>query len=144
MPWCRTCEEYMLYPNSHVCPPTFLCRMDDRGYSDDDATQVCARDAERAAEKYCEQWDSGGDYDVIRSGSANVKVTDPRTGEATFWEIVAESVPQYTAYSRAASALEARQGTDAERGRIGEADDIATRSEAQGDAQPTDISGQSQ
>lgn len=100
MPFCRSCGDFMFSEERHTCPPAFLCRIDDRGYEDGDEIEVHARDAESAAEKFCDEYDSGGDYTIISAGQAMVKVTDPRSGVSTFWDIVAESVPSYTAYAR--------------------------------------------
>ena len=101
MAWCKDCEDYMLYPSSHVCPPMFLSELID-GYSEAHPTR--AHNAQAAAEKFCELHDAGGDYDIISTGEAEVRVTDPRTGEVTLWDITAESVPSYSANAKGGDA----------------------------------------
>ena len=95
MAWCSNCQGYK-FSDGHVCPPTFLC--EEIG-CDRDPIEVHAHYASDAAEKFCELLDGYGDYDIIRAGEAQIKVTDPRTKEVTVWDIVAESVPNYSAYA---------------------------------------------
>ena len=120
MAWCPKCDNFMLFPNSHRCPPEFVCEpADTKGYGEGYEQTICASDAEAAAEKFCEQWDAGGDYDIIRGGEFEVKVTD-RGGDVTYWHIVAESVPSYSAYASKtyplASVDERSQSQDPEEG----------------------------
>lgn len=97
MTWCKTCGDYMLFPETHRCLPLFVVQ-ENGGY---DPVDVYAFDESAAAEKYCEQSDAGGgDYSIIRAGETTLKVTDPRTGAVSEWAISAESVPQYTAHRR--------------------------------------------
>lgn len=100
MTWCTKCDTYMLFPNSHKCPPMFICEPQDNFYGDGCEREICEINPQYAAQKFCEAWDSEGDYDIIRSGEFRVKVTDPRNNEVTYWDIVAEAVPQYTAYKQ--------------------------------------------
>jgi hypothetical protein len=83
---------------NHTCSPVWEARL--FGAGDDEWLDVRADDAETAAEKFCDQYDSGGDYDIIRSGSAEVEVRKPGEEAITLWDISAESVPEYHAYPR--------------------------------------------
>lgn len=60
---------------------------------------VWCTDAEAAAEKYAELYDSDGDYTIIKNGMGEVWVLDEHDVQ-TKWEIEAESVPQYSAYEK--------------------------------------------
>jgi hypothetical protein len=97
---CKTCGEHGWFDQAfgnHVCPPIWEASM----VGDDDWHEVRAADAETAAEKFCQQYDSGGDYDIIRRGSAEVEVRKPGDGgEVTVWDVTAESVPEYRAWQR--------------------------------------------
>lgn len=98
---CKTCGEFGWFDRSagnHACSPIWEARL--FGAGDDEWMDVHADDAETAAEKFCEQYDSGGDYDIIRCGSAEVEVRKPGDAEASLWDISAESVPEYHAYAR--------------------------------------------
>lgn len=98
MSWCKLCNNYMLFPDRHQCPPAFVCQPADEGlYGDGNQITVHSRDAEGAAEQFAEQWDSDGDCEILRSGTGfEVKVTAPG-GEVTYWSVCGESVPSYSA-----------------------------------------------
>lgn len=62
----------------------------------EDWSEVYARDPEDAAEKFAEERDQGGDYDIIRGGSAEIEVREQGSTETYIVDVAAESVPQYT------------------------------------------------
>lgn len=88
----------MLFPNSHQCPPVYVCGPADRdGYGDGYDREIFARDPEFAAEKFAEEWDSE-EYHMLRTNSElSVRVVSP-SGDVSFWSVTAESVPTYNAY----------------------------------------------
>ena len=92
MPFCPKCNDH--YILNHVCGPAWECREFETKWQND-WTEVRAHDAERAAEKFCEMQDRGGDYDVIRRGSAEVEVRQSGSEEIKLIDVWAESVPQY-------------------------------------------------
>ena len=96
---CRTCGQWMMFPDTHRCPPLFHV-IDPHGYGDADpweyAAPIYARDAEAAAEKWADQHDCEGDYTIIRGSPATVHVRDAE-GAVTRWIVSGESVPEYTA-----------------------------------------------
>lgn len=89
----------------------FLCGIPFRDKIDgpDDLHVVWATDAESAAEKFAEDYDSNGDYTIIKNGSGEVWVIDVDDNQ-TKWSIEAESVPEYRAYEKVTPAQ--RQGND--------------------------------
>lgn len=93
---CKICDKWG-YKNSHKCPPVWEVRMYERRW-EEDWVEVYATDAEDAATTFAEQSDRGGDYDIIRRGSAEVEVRKQGETEVTQWDIQAESVPEYTAW----------------------------------------------
>lgn len=101
---CQNCGDYgwfgVRFGTQHRCSPIWEARL--FGAGDDEWYEIHADDAETAAEKFCNQYDSGGDYDIIRCGSAEVEVRKPGEGAITLWDISAESVPEYHAYERKA------------------------------------------
>lgn len=100
---CKRCGEYGWTGESaqrfgfHTCLPMWECRIAGNG---DDWDEVYAREAEQAAEKFCDQYDSNGDYTIIQAGEAEVDVRRPGEDEITQWKIAAESVPHYRAYPK--------------------------------------------
>jgi len=97
---CKTCGSWMMFPNSHRCPPKFDVIDADGGYGKDPwqwAKAIFAHDAETAAEKYADQSDCEGDYSIIRGNEATILVRD-EAGEITRWTVTGESVPSYSAY----------------------------------------------
>ena len=96
---CKTSGAWMMFPNSHRCPPAYDVIDEDGGYGDDAwqwACKIFARDPESAAEKWADQHDCEGDYTIIRGTEAVVSVRDEQ-GNVTRWIVSGESVPEYTA-----------------------------------------------
>lgn len=60
-----------------------------------DAAPIYVDDVESAAERFCSDHDSDGDYGIIRSGKATLKAR--RAGQTFTVEIEAETVPEYRA-----------------------------------------------
>lgn len=101
--FCERCSHYGHLPCRcvafHGCVPF-------RGEAGD-WLEVYEKDAEAAAERFCDAYDSDGDYTIIKSGSADVWVRDA-AGVITKWFVEAEAVPTYSAH--AAKELPATQG----------------------------------
>ncbi|MBL8518229.1 MAG: hypothetical protein JNM76_14805 [Betaproteobacteria bacterium] len=93
--FCPTCNEFR-FSDRHECPPIFEARLEDWG--DDHWREVRAQDAERAAEKFCQDRDSNsGDYTIAREGSAIVFVRGA-DGTVGKYDITVEAVPEYSAH----------------------------------------------
>lgn len=94
---CKTCGDFPLFPESHKCPPIWLCQL--KGDSADEWEEVYARDAEAAAEKFAEKWDIESEYSMLRGFSdyiVSVKPSDAEPdGVARQFAITAEAVPTY-------------------------------------------------
>lgn len=93
---CPTCHKYD-FLSRHKCAPVWEARIFGDG---DEWYDVHGWDVEDAAAKFAERYDEGGDYDIIRRGSAEIEVR--KQGDATIImvDISAESVPQYYARTR--------------------------------------------
>lgn len=105
--FCPKCNEYKgsFRPELHVCPPQWLVRCPeydgDEGF-DEDARKYYAHDAQAAAEKWAERYDSDGDYTIVSGDAPTVyvkKVGEPDDTQLKF-VVHGESVPQYSAYQR--------------------------------------------
>jgi hypothetical protein len=93
---CKTCSSYG-WLGSHKCDPVWEARI----YGDgDDWYEVHASDAEDAAARFAEEYDQGGDYDIIKRGSAEVEVRKQGEEVIQLIDVTAESVPQYSAWER--------------------------------------------
>lgn len=96
---CKTCKEWG-FTGSHECPPIWEARIFETKWQED-WHEVHAADAERAAQKFAEDYDCYGDYDIIRRGSAEVEVRKVGDDKAVLVDVSAESVPHYYAHIRA-------------------------------------------
>lgn len=97
---CRTCGEYD-FLDAHGCGiPYTVRRADDDA---DEARTVYARDADIAAVRFCERYDSDFEYAIVREGDSGgdpeVIVRDALGKERRFW-IMAETRPHYSARER--------------------------------------------
>lgn len=98
---CQSCGDYGWFDRqfgNHTCAPIWEARL--FGAGDDQWCEVHAIDAETAAEKFCDEYDSGGDYNIIRCGSAEIEVRKLGGADISLWDIWAESVPEYHAHER--------------------------------------------
>lgn len=98
---CAKCDNWMMFPDSHRCPPKFEVIDADGGYGDDPwrwAKTIYAHQPDDAAEKYADESDCEGDYTIIRGSPATILVRDSQ-GNVTHWEVSGESVPSYTAHA---------------------------------------------
>jgi len=93
--FCKTCSKYMSFPEHHKCPPTFEVFIADY-HDDDDGMTVNAYDAEEAAEKAVEEYDSDGDYSCINGEEVTVRVQDSN-GLVKRFVVTAEARPVYYA-----------------------------------------------
>jgi hypothetical protein len=99
---CSICREWVFF-TPHVCKPAFECRFAKGGpiYVDDDQEweTVHGIDAETAAEKFCERYDSdGGEYIVLTCGERNpptVEVRPQGKEEVQKFRVIGESEPVY-------------------------------------------------
>ncbi len=101
---CPTCDEYgwfdMQHSRNHTCAPTWEARIFTRQY-EEEWTSVHGLDAEEAAAKFCEQYDAGGDYDIVRRGGDEIEVRKSEGDEVIIVDVSAESVPHYYGHARA-------------------------------------------
>lgn len=100
---CTTCGNWMMFPKSHRCPPAFQVLCADEKWDDDEwawASTYYAHDAEAAAEKFAEDYDSNGDYTCVSGNDLTVDVRNAE-GVVTRWTVHGESVPSYSAYPTA-------------------------------------------
>ena len=91
---CPHCQGWTSSP-SHKCPPIWEVRLHETKW-EEDWSEIHALDPEGAAERFAEQCDQGGDYNIIRSGSAEIEVRKPGSAEVFIVDIAAESVPEYS------------------------------------------------
>lgn len=100
---CTTCGEWGWFNRpslNHVCAPRWEARLYEPRFQED-WREVFAHDIEAAAAKFCEIYDQGGDYDILRRRSAEVEVRKYDTGKIVIVDIRADSVPQYYGRVRA-------------------------------------------
>ncbi len=98
MPWCDRCKEYMIWPESHTCPPTWLVWCPEMDSSRDDAKEIRASDAENAAKRWARDFDSNGDYDIVRGAEYVVHVgTLDEDEKVQKFTVRGETVPEYYA-----------------------------------------------
>lgn len=98
--WCKTCGAFMLYPDRHVCPPTWDVWRFDEEYGEqtrDDARHIYANSAESAAEKWAAHDDARGDYTIVGGSSARLCVAKPGDDKIIVLLVEGHTVPQYTA-----------------------------------------------
>lgn len=93
--YCPRCKEYRVFGPSACRCQRFECG---QPWKDQvtDWHELYALDAESAAEKCAEQFDSGGDYTIIKHGSGEIWTRD-KDGLVQKWDIEAEAVPSYNA-----------------------------------------------
>lgn len=92
---CPRCKDWMVFPDTHRCRPQWQVWQE--GEEKDDASTFFAFDAAKAAEMWADDYDCNGDYDIVRGSPATVFVQGDDGVEHKF-EVIGESVPQYTAY----------------------------------------------
>lgn len=90
---CPVCDTFA-WMDRHVCPSVWMCRLEG---NDNDWSTIYALDPEDAAERFAEQYDSGGEYTIVREGEARVEVQLQDRETIKLFEVTAESVPQYSA-----------------------------------------------
>jgi hypothetical protein len=96
---CKTCGDYD-WIATHKCKPMWEVRINEPSFSGppDEAWDVIhANNAEEAAEKFCEHYDSGSEYVIVTNGGTKVEVRKRFETETTIWDIEAESRPHYRA-----------------------------------------------
>lgn len=94
---CKRCTEWKFSPEFCSCKRFECAEPFQDKVHDNDWHEVYAYDAEAAAEKCAEEFDCTGDYTMIRHGSGELWTRD-EDGKIEKWYIVAESVPEYSAY----------------------------------------------
>jgi hypothetical protein len=92
---CNRCGAFLVTLATHQCTPTW--RVFDADYcEEEDAKEVCARDAKDAAIKYADRFDSDHhEYGILQHG-ITVTVIGP-DGARTRFNLTGESVPSYWA-----------------------------------------------
>lgn len=89
-----------MYPDTHRCPPRWEIRHED--WLGDETRILYGSDAEAAGEKYAEQHDCYGDYEIVGGQEVEVQIrkAETATEEAGPWEtytLSGEPVPEYRA-----------------------------------------------
>lgn len=98
--WCGKCGQYMLYPESHSCPPSWDVL--ELGYDNEtweDATIAYGRDAADAAAKWAEKEDQdSAEYSIVHGTPATVAIKRQGAPPAAAVIIIAsgEHEPTYT------------------------------------------------
>ena len=86
--WCKICGEFMMFPNSHRCPPRWQFCIEDDG---DAWRNIYAMDEDHAATAAARKvWES--DYgDEIR-----IWIRKPDDTTATLYPVTVEAVPEFS------------------------------------------------
>lgn len=92
MPWCGTCKNHMLYPDTHKCPPVWQARVESD--NNEDWMEFYARDADEAAEKAAENYDLD-DYPLLKGNEAIVEVRLKGSDKIERFCARGESLPHY-------------------------------------------------
>lgn len=92
MPFCEKCSGH--YITSHTCPPLWEARVYETKW-ENDWTEVYGVNEEDAAEKFAEQYDCGGDYDIVKRGGEEIEVRKLGEDKIVIVDVHAETVPQY-------------------------------------------------
>lgn len=108
MPWCPKCEGYISGPTTpHRCPPTWRVRLPSY-HGDDGFDEITAPTAERAAAKFGEQYDQGGDYTVVSGSPIDVVVSNANGENERAFTVEGEAVATY--YAREMKPKEEKDG----------------------------------
>lgn len=97
--WCPTCGKFMMYPDSHRCPPKFIVWDPEDGEMAEVGHEVRAADHESAAEEWADQTDCERSYCILNGNDVVVHVVllgEPAETAKRF-RVSGESVPQYHA-----------------------------------------------
>lgn len=97
--WCSKCGAAMFGTYTHVCAPLWEVWEEDYHGGWDEATVVRGADAQAAAEKYAEEDDACGDYEIVGGRKAPRVRVRPQgdEGEGETYEVEGESIADYTA-----------------------------------------------
>jgi hypothetical protein len=110
---CPTCREFgwfgEKFGREHQCAPIWEARICETKW-ENGWMEVRAHDAEEAASKFCQRYDSDGEYSILQSGEAEVEVRKLGEDDVTVVEITAESVPTYYAHARSPQVSETDNG----------------------------------
>lgn len=98
---CSTCGEFTIW-DSHKCAPRFLCWIEHIGgysydYTEEDATEVYAYDAQAAAVRHAEEWDWRESEPQMLNDTGFVMVRDPREDTLHRFAVEGEMSPSYRA-----------------------------------------------
>lgn len=93
--WCKTCGRFMLYPDTHRCPPLFDARWEE--CDDDEWEQFREYDHDKVAERYAERRDADGDYNIVSGSDIIVLVRKHGEDDIKRFNVSGHSVPEYTA-----------------------------------------------
>lgn len=105
--WCKKCSGFILHSKCY-CQPFKVKRLE-RGYENEEPEVVHAMDAERAAEKWAEEYDrDSGDYRILSGVDFSLAV-ESSDGSTAVYDIDAESVPTYHARERKAQSSAASE-----------------------------------
>lgn len=97
---CPDCKEYPTFGmERHTCAPIWVVHKQDY-HGDDwrDGDQVRARHQETAASKWADEYDSGGDYDIVAGRyQPIVSVRREDGGDVKWFRLYGEAVAHYYA-----------------------------------------------
>jgi len=98
MPFCEKCNEWFYKYETHNCPPTWQVWDEEYHENREDGRTIQAVDAENAATKFCEWYDSwSADYDIVGGHRAPVIcVAAPGHDGVHKFRVRGETVPHYT------------------------------------------------
>ncbi len=94
---CKTCGEYMLFPDSHQCPPEWKVTFERDKEDPEEWRTFRASSMVAAAEKFAEWYDRQGDYHIVGGTSADLVVAKMDGTEETRFTVEGETVPSYWA-----------------------------------------------
>jgi hypothetical protein len=105
MSWCDTCDAFVSSDSKtimgfpHVCPPEWKVWRSNDGETEEDAVTVRAYTAAGAAEKWADEHNRNGDYEIMGYDSPATVMVRPadESEEAVRLEVTGEMVPHYTA-----------------------------------------------
>lgn len=93
---CPHCKNYMMFPNSHKCPPKWNVWPDH--YDKEDARSLHATTAKEAVELWADDWDGGNDYTIV-GGSPEIVHVEGEDGVVQKFRVMGEMVRRYSAYA---------------------------------------------
>lgn len=101
--FCKVCGGFIYHGKGqgHTCPPCWDIWEVEEGDEGEEgreyADKMYGRDAGEAVERWAQQEDARGDYDIVGGSPATVHVAEVGSAEVATWVVEGRSVPEYTA-----------------------------------------------